>query len=286
MIAKTIIFLKRNKLIRIILFPIIIIRKTMIAIRRNLYLFFFRQIFSRIEKGTVAVRVPWFGGRFLMDVKSRTLIRITAFDEYEEDLAGLTRERLRNGGDAIDVGANIGFYTVLMAKSSRPKHQVLAIEPLPANIRYLKANLKENNITDKVIIFEGVAGKTKRDSVVINSVKDIEEQSRIGTKLHPEITTKSKKALLAVKQETLDNLIRKYRLRPSLIKIDTEGAEYFVLLGAKEAIKRFRPTIICEFDREAQADYKITGDQILNFFKSIGYNVFFAEKETILAEPK
>ena len=277
--------IKRNKILRVIFFPIIASRKKYNQIRGKIITLFFDYLFRPITEGSILVSVPWFDGSFFFDPRSHSFKRVLIYKIYENDLSSIIRPLAKKGSDIIDVGANIGMHTVLCAKSIPSQNRVLAIEPIPSALKFLEANIARNKIQDKVIIYRGAVGERRKRKIVMNYVPGLEEYSRVGSTAHPAVKGQ-RTHKISVPCETVDFLVNKHTLRPSLIKIDVEGADFLVLKGAQETIKKFRPVVICEFNSETQADYNVKGEQILDFFKENSYDVTFVEKEIILAEPK
>ena len=277
--------LKRNKILRAIFFPIIFVYRKYNQIRGKIITVFFDYLFRPIREGSVLASVSWFDGSFFFDPRSQSLKRILIYRDYEKSFSQILRKLAKEGADVIDVGANVGMHTVLCAKSIPRANRVLAIEPIPSALRYLEANIAQNKVRNKVIIFKGAVADKQKKKIVMNYTAGFEEYSRIGSVVHHAIKDRETQKI-SVSCETVDSLVDKYALQPSLIKIDTEGADFLVLKGAQKTIKKFNPVITCEFVPETQADYHIKGVQILNFLNSNSYEVTFIEKEIILAKPK
>jgi FkbM family methyltransferase len=166
------------------------------------------------------------------------------YGEYEPELVQSLKSRIQPDRDAIDVGANIGLFTVLMSGLLAAHRRVLAIEPTPGALYYLHKNLKLNCRAGNVIVFEGVATNIAGE-FAINVVPDKEEFSSIAELVHPAVKGKPSKQL-RVAGDTIDNLVERFGLQPGFIKIDTEGAEFGVLSGARQTVAKYRPFIVCE----------------------------------------
>jgi len=79
-----------------------------------------------------------------------------ALGKYEEYETKLILKQIERNGVVVDVGANIGYYTLLMAQKAK---RVYAIEPEPVNFEILKKNVEENNLKNVVLIW-AAAGRT------------------------------------------------------------------------------------------------------------------------------
>lgn len=277
-------YLKKNRVIRAVLSPIILTRKAVINLQSSIREYYYDGFLGKIDRGCVRVRVPWFKGVFNFDIKSKTLKGVIVFKNFEKDMGEIVFDLVKGGSDIIDVGANVGLYTVLTAKAIARDSRVLALEPIPSAFKLLKENITINNVQKKVIALNCAIAEKKK-SAKMNYLPSFEEYSRIGNKVHPKIAGKKIKSI-NVNCETIDGLVEKYKLNPCFIKIDTEGFDYFVLKSAAKTIKKFRPIVACEFVPETQSDYKIKPSDIIDFFEKNSYKIEFVEKEIILAKPE
>jgi len=189
------------------------------------------------------LRVPDFLGDFQIDPRSRLFVRLIVEGNYEPDLVRIVCKHLDPARDAIDVGANIGFFSCLLAKSL-PGRRVLSVEPTLGALTLLRANLIRNEIETQVRIFEGVAAD-KRGVVSLAYVQGMEEFSSLGEITHPSANVSCVKSI-DVASETIDNLVSQMGLEPGFIKVDTEGAEAMVFAGAQEVLRKFRPIVLSE----------------------------------------
>jgi FkbM family methyltransferase len=140
----------------------------------------------------------------------------------------------------IDAGANIGYFSCLMSKLAGPAGRVLAIEPEPRNFALLKHNITINNITN-VIVHECALGASKGSALL-----GLYKSSNRG---RHSIVDSDKGPAIEVPITTLDDVTRESGSGPcswSLVKIDVEGYEAFVLDGARETLTRTE-TLFMEF---------------------------------------
>ena len=148
---------------------------------------------------------------------------------YEHEKQRQIANELRPGDVFYDLGANVGFYTLLAAQRVAAGN-VYAFEPLPRNIEYLRKHLKLNRVSNAELLELAVC-----DVVGIASFQEASNSS-VG---HLEDGGSTQ-----VRTATLDSLLLQGKiLPPSLIKIDIEGAELLALRGACEAFRRFRPVL-------------------------------------------
>ncbi|MDX1976397.1 MAG: FkbM family methyltransferase [Pseudanabaenaceae cyanobacterium bins.68] len=148
--------------------------------------------------------------------------------EYEKQL--LFQQTIKSGDVVFDIGANVGFYSLLASVIVGNQGQVFAFEPLPRNLTYLRTHLALNHCENVRVFPVAVAdfsGKIQFDQ---------SENHCIG-----HISTTGE---LEVDATSLDDLYAQAQISlPNHLKIDVEGAELAVLKGASQVINRAFPTI-------------------------------------------
>lgn len=189
------------------------------------------------------LRLSEFEGSFELLPQSDIFRRVAISGEYEPELAACIVDRLDPERDAIDVGANVGFYSVLMARHMT-SGRVLAIEPDPTARLLLEANLQRNGVAERVIVFAGAAGD-EQGVDLLQSVEGRPEYSSLGSLVHPAVVD-SKGSELKVELQRLDDLVLAHSLDPALVKLDIEGAEHRALIGADSTIRKCRPALLLE----------------------------------------
>ncbi len=148
--------------------------------------------------------------------------------EYQKQI--LFANLIRSNSVVFDIGAHVGFYTLLASELVGPKGKVIAFEPLPKNICYLREHIRLNKSNNVTVLEAAVAE--------LNNVTFFEEGSN-GYK-----GNLSSNGRLKVKTVSLDDLISKREIPPpDYMKIDVEGSELLVLSGAKSLLTNYYPTI-------------------------------------------
>jgi FkbM family methyltransferase len=245
-----------------------------------------QEAFSVVENGSLVVRVPEFQGAFEIGAKSHILLRVLAAGGcYEPSMAALVRKYVDPSKDVIDIGANVGFYTILAASLLTPERKVLSIEPTPGAIMLLSRNIQRNNQSQRVILYEGAATSTRR-RISLNIVEGHEEYSSTATLSHPAVAGAAV-TVLDVEGVSIDQLVAQFNLCPGFMKIDTEGTEYDVLLGSDSTLTEFRPIILCEIfmDDMLRAAGGTPGKSI-ELLRKHGYEVQKIDEANYLAIPQ
>ena len=168
---------------------------------------------------------------------------------YEPGIQKLLREHLQPGGVFYDIGAHIGFFSIIAARLVGRNGRVFAFEAAPENVAALEQNVRRNQLCQIEINPVAVWSKCGHLSfgrpyagALAGAVLELDPRaSRAGSDLQIEVPA-----------TTLDSFVGKH-LPPTLIKIDVEGAEAEVLEGAKKLFQQNRPVLICEVHHENAA---------------------------------
>jgi FkbM family methyltransferase len=202
----------------------------------------------------------WFHGRAPVAWSRRTgrRLRLASFaenylsfelfwrglDYYEPVTLMLARRLARDTGRFIDAGANIGYYSLMLA-AERPDLEIVAFEPHPDLHRLLRANIAANGFSR--IRAEAIALSGRTGTGVFHL-----SRSHMSASLEPDFDAKHA-GRVEVPVTTLDDYLaaRGGPTAPFLLKLDVEGHEPALLAGAERTLHQVRPEIIAE----ASADY-------------------------------
>ncbi len=157
----------------------------------------------------------------------------------ERDKLGPFVERLKSGMTVWDIGANVGLYTLPSARAVGPTGQVVAFEPMPRNLGYLRRHLSLNRL-------EGVV-------VCEVAVSDATAPLRMAEGDSPSEFHAEAGGSVEVKAVTLDD----WRAEsgsppPDVVKIDVEGSDDAVLRGGAQSFANYRPSIYLALHGERQ----------------------------------
>jgi FkbM family methyltransferase len=148
---------------------------------------------------------------------------------YEPEHSRVFAERVAPGDVVVDVGAHAGYYTLLAASLAGPGGGVWAFEPDPRNCSCLRRQVSMNRLANVVVEEAAVADRVGRQPFRFGSGSGTGFLGVNGD--------------IDVRTVTLDSVLAG-RVRPTLVKIDAEGAEARVLDGAREILDTARPAII------------------------------------------
>jgi len=192
---------------------------------------------------------------------------VTFFGSYEPELRRIFRAVLPAGGTAIDVGANTGWHTLLLARLAGENGRVLAVEPNPSVRVDLFENLEFNGF-DRVEVIAAALSDAEGKLDFYGPAAD-DPGSGSG---HVATNGGGSAQTYAVECATLDKIVADAKLdRLHLLKIDVEGFEWPVLKGGARTIAQFRPHIVFEYDAETAARGGATPALLDEFFRTHRY---------------
>jgi FkbM family methyltransferase len=157
--------------------------------------------------------------------------------------AGLTRaiiEQLPAGGVFVDIGAHVGYYTILASLLVGPGGRVIAFEPTPRTRTELSLNTAG---LDNISIVPLAAW----DEPAWLVLQDFGwRQSSFNSVVAPRLRGNPRGESIQVEAVPVDDWLDEHGIAPTFIKIDAESAEYRVLQGLRRTIERYRPTLSLE----------------------------------------
>lgn len=165
---------------------------------------------------------------------------------YEGETVAALEQSLKAGDTFIDVGAHVGYFSVIGAALVGPGGVVMAFEPNADNYRALKENLKLNGFANVRPMFAAVGARDGQGEIYLNADNDGGHALWDAGKHPANVRSKARPVKLDVQLMALDNWIEP-GARVGAIKIDTEGAEMEVLKGARRLLNWFpQATVIAE----------------------------------------
>jgi FkbM family methyltransferase len=200
----------------------------------------------------VAARVPKQWQYEMKRIHYRRQVRRGKFGAGEPEYDILS-SMISAGEWVIDVGANVGNYTMRFAELVGVTGRVIAFEPIPETFSLLAANVQLLRTANVTLVNAAVSEKT---SVVSMSIPYFKSGLRNFYQAHLSSSPENGVQVLAM---SLDSLNIANRI--ALVKIDVEGHEAGVLAGMNEILLRDRPTLIVETDSR----------EIINDLETIGY---------------
>lgn len=203
------------------------------------------------------------------DCERMTPLEILNFRHYERLDSAMIFELVRDGDIVLDIGGNIGYYSIALAKARNAT--IHAFEPIESTYKQLVANVYYNGVQDRVRINNfGLFDKSGELTFYVYK-QDFGNAS--AAIMHEEKENEK----IVCKVEQLDEYVKAQGVeRIDFIKLDVEGAEIFALKGGLKSIEKHKPILFVEMLRKWAAKYGYHPNEIIGMLEQVGYICCFA----------
>jgi FkbM family methyltransferase len=231
----------------------------------------YNSVFQFLKPKSVMVQ----GHRMWLD--DQDTLELATQEVYEPLETALFKKELKAGQTVLDIGANIGYYTLIAARIVGPKGKVYAFEPDPDNFALLKKNVEANGYTNVVLVNRAVSDKTRTARLFLNP-------SNRGD--HRLYDSNDGRPSIAVQTIRLDDFFKKLDKKIHFIKMDIQGSEASALNGMKGLIRQNTPLrLVTEF---SPGSLKLNGQDPRKYLKTLGQCGFqlreISEKDGLLRQ--
>ncbi|WP_328918791.1 FkbM family methyltransferase [Streptomyces jietaisiensis] len=211
-----------------------------------------------------------FGARFNVDTQDLIQRYIYMFGVWEPNLTGWLSSRLKPGDVFVDVGANVGYYSVLGARLVGPSGGVVAVEASPPFAELLRENLRLNGAGNVRVVNQAVSDREETVSLVLASSANMGANSIVP--YEGPIEARYEVPASPLHQLLSDDEVQRARV----IKIDVEGAEGKAVRGLAPLLGRLRPDaeITVEVTPSRMAELGDSAAELLGTFASAGFHPY------------
>jgi FkbM family methyltransferase len=223
------------------------------------------QLLSKLRDAISDTRIIADGQAAGLKIAARHADPNFARGTYERPLQEAIAGNLDTGGVFYDVGANIGFFSIIAARRVGAAGRVYAFEPVAANAASITKSAQLNGFAT-IEVFPVAVGATS-GSAELKLARHIGGAVLASVGDPPDM-----RGHVEVSVVTLDGVIAQRQLRPpSLVKIDVEGAEIDVLTGMQATLREHRPIVIYEVDDASGDRLRSKANAIASFMTAAGY---------------
>ena len=193
-------------------------------------------------------------------------IEILNFDFYEKDEINLILKLIKENDIILDIGANIGWYSLKIAKNIN-NVKILAFEPIPKTFKYLKDNIHLNRISGIKTFNYGFSDKEKDITFYYYHEGSCNASAA-------NLSGKKDVNKIICRLTTLDKFTESKNIAIDFIKCDVEGSELFVFKGGIKTIKKNKPIIFTELLRKRAAKFDYHPNDVISLLMENGYGCF------------
>lgn len=189
----------------------------------------------------------------------------TLGEPFEEEV--ISREVSR-GDSVMDLGANIGFYTLIMAEIVGEEGEVFAFEPDPPNFEKLEASVELNGFDNVRLEQKAAFHRTGKHELYIS------EEDRSTHRLYP---SEDRRKCITIDTVKIDEYLTDEEF--DFIKIDVEGAEYKALEGMRKTINRSGPLkMVVELSPPDLAGFDVTPGEYMDLLRGFGFELYVIDE--------
>jgi FkbM family methyltransferase len=190
-----------------------------------------------------------------------------ALGTYEIPIQKIFAQHLKAGDTFYDIGANVGFFSIIAAKLVGDTGKVYAFEPGEGNAQSVRHNAELNNFSQIEVIAKAVSDRSGAGQLLL--AKYSGGHTLAVADAPPDLAGE-----VTVDLVSIDDLIAQNKIQPpNFVKVDVEGAELDVLKGMIETIKTYQPTVIYEIDDGDRVVYERKYRALADFFERLNYRV-------------
>ena len=213
------------------------------------------------------------GLKFEIDISEGIDLSLLWFGNFQRHVSENKFVIIPEDAVIFDVGANAGVMSLNFAKNA-PKGKVYAFEPTNYALKKLRRNLELNPGHSSVVEpINAFLSSTEKKREEIRAYSSWKVDKSIGHMQH-QVHGGTAMSTVGVPTITLDEFIQRNKIdRIDFIKIDTDGHEYDVLMGAEKSIRQFQPQIIFELGLYVMEERNIQFSNYLEYFSNLGYSL-------------
>lgn len=186
---------------------------------------------------------------------------------YEKELRELLKKIVRPGDVFLDLGANIGYFSLLVANDF-PSAKIISFEPIKALFQNMNDNISLNNIKNISTINAAVGEINDEEDLFVSAPDNL----GMSSFKQPENYSGKKEKVIVV---TIDDWFKTSGLsKIDIIKLDVEGSELAGLKGMKEVLQKQKPVLIVEINPETLIMFNLKPSDIYDYLRQFNFEGF------------
>lgn len=230
-------------------------------------------LISHFKNPNVVAEVQ--GHKMFLD--SKDSIELSIWGVYEPFETELFKKEIKSGDVVLDIGANIGYYTLIATKLVGEHGKVFAFEPDPTNFALLEKNVKLNGYKNVILVQKAVSNKT--DKLRLYLCEDNKGDYRI-------YDSRDGRQSIEIESIRLDDYFKNDDGKIDFIKMDIQGSEGWAIQGMRLLLQRNKNVkIIMEFWPAGLRKCGIEPEKLLKSLIEYGFNLYHVNEQEQKIEP-
>lgn len=208
------------------------------------------------------------GNTLMINDKNMFYILHEHYRQHEKKELEFMKKSIKKGDITLDLGANIGYYTIIMSKLVGEEGKVFAFEPDPNSIEVLKMNIELNNCKNVIIVQKAVHNEANKVKLYICDSDNRNNSMYMDYK-----------DFIEVESIKLDDYFSNYNGFINFIKMDIQGSEVNVLKGMSLVLQKNKNLIIVsEIFPQALTKAKSTTCEYIKILQDNGFKIFDSDE--------
>lgn len=207
--------------------------------------------------------------------KDNSVSKFIFLDSYEKETVSFLSSIVINGDIVYDIGANIGYYTLVLSKLVGETGRIHAFEPSFREFSILADNLQLNHLHNGYLNQLAVTDHSGMMEMSVMDDPAFGAYNTLGKPTHRKVENSTIRKEI-VRGMALDDYCSAYPTqKPSIIKIDVEGAELDVLRGGRKLLSQDdSPLLVIEVCEATLRGLDVTPDKVIKMLQDYGYDLF------------
>jgi FkbM family methyltransferase len=212
----------------------------------------------------------------IMYLDQKDSLQLNFNGNFEPVETEIVKKEIKENDIILDIGANIGYYSLIFAQLTGKSGKVYSFEPDPTNFEILKKNILVNKHENVILENKAVSNKEGNLKLYLSTENN---------GMHRIYPSKWCKDSIDINSIKIDNYFNIKKQKIDFVKLDIEGAEYDALLGMESIIQNNENIIIfIEFVPASLEEHGTNPEDVLDFFINEGFKIFRINNETKLKE--
>ena len=194
------------------------------------------------------------------------LLETFSNDEYEQATSNTIKKLVKPGMNVINIGANIGYFTLLLARQVGPQGKIFSFEPTASTAKFLQKNIDANRYKNVEVHVKAVLNKNGASDFWVGGSSVHNWVSELKTQSYPLYTR------VQVETTTIDDFLKNRDIRIDFVMMDAEGSEKYILEGMKKTLQS-NPNleIIAEYNPYTFKLAETTAESFLDLVEKLGF---------------